>query len=99
MRKVWRRWIYYDLPHTDTNSAKEITERIRISIKNYYSENLKLTISIGLSNCPTTATTKKNLIRYADDALYISKKNGKNKLTIKQAISNSSWIEKIYKRK
>lgn len=71
------------LPHTDINSAKEIAERIRISIKNYYSENLKLIISVGFSNCPSSATTKKNLIKHTDDALYISKKKGKNKLTIK----------------
>ncbi|MBN1798548.1 MAG: GGDEF domain-containing protein [Spirochaetales bacterium] len=71
------------LPHTDINLAKEIAERIRSGVENYFSGNIKITISIGLSNCPTSATTKKNLIKQADNALYISKNKGKNRVTIK----------------
>ena len=70
------------LPHTGINLAEEIAERIRSRIQNHYSENLKLTISIGLSNCPSSATTKYKLIKQADSALYDSKKRGKNQITI-----------------
>ncbi len=43
---------------------------------------MKLTISIGLSNCSISATTIKTLIKKADDALYISKKEGKDRVTL-----------------
>ena len=71
------------LPHTDIASSKEIAERIRSTVKKYYSKNLKITISIGLANCPISAKTKRYLIYKADNALYISKKNGKNRISIK----------------
>jgi diguanylate cyclase (GGDEF)-like protein len=71
------------LPHTDINSAEEIAERIRRKVEKYYSKDLKITISIGLANCPASATTKRYLITKADKALYISKKRGKNRITIK----------------
>jgi len=71
------------LPHTDIKSAEEIAERIRRKVEKYYSKNLKITISIGLANCPISATTKRYLITKADRALYISKKEGKNRTTTK----------------
>jgi diguanylate cyclase (GGDEF)-like protein len=71
------------LPHTDINSAKEIAERIRISVKKNFSQYMAITVSIGLANCPVSAATRKNLIKQADSALYISKNKGKNRVTIK----------------
>jgi diguanylate cyclase (GGDEF)-like protein len=71
------------LPHTDSNQAKEIAERIRISVEEYFLKDLNLTISIGLSNCPDSALTRKNIIKTADDALYESKRKGKNRVTLK----------------
>lgn len=44
-------------------------------------EKLKIGCSIGVSTFPDHATTEKELIKKADDAMYISKKNGKNTYT------------------
>ncbi len=71
------------LPHTDCNQAKEIAERIRTSVEKYFSTDLNLTISVGMSNCPDSAVNRKNIIKRADEALYESKRKGKNRITIK----------------
>ena len=71
------------LPHTDRKQAKEIAERIKTSIEKYFSTDLKLTISVGLSNCPDSAVNRKNIIKRADEALYESKRKGKNRITLK----------------
>ena len=45
---------------------------------------MDITISIGLSHCPESLESKvilNNIIKKADDALYESKRSGKNKIT------------------
>lgn len=71
------------LPHTDSNEAKIISERIRKKIERYFKKDIKITISIGLANCPESSTTIKSLIKKTDEALYESKKRGKNQITFK----------------
>ena len=71
------------LPHTNSNEAEMISERIRKKVENYFQTNIKLTISIGVSNCPESSIILEELIKKADDAVYESKKSGKNKITIK----------------
>ncbi len=69
------------LPHTDQDEAEVIAERLRISVESEYKNDINLTISIGISNCPKNSSNIKILIKNADDALYNSKKNGKNSIT------------------
>ncbi len=69
------------LPHTDQGEAEIIAERLRISTENEYKNDISLTISIGISNCPKNSSTIKILIKKADDALYESKSKGKNRIT------------------
>jgi diguanylate cyclase (GGDEF)-like protein len=71
------------LPHTDSNEAKIISERIRKKIERYFKKDIKITISIGLANCPESSTTIKSLIKKTDEALYESKNKGKNQITFK----------------
>lgn len=71
------------LPHTDSNEAKIISERIRKKIEHYFKKDFKITISIGLSNCPESSTRIQTLIKKTDEALYESKESGKNKITFK----------------
>ena len=71
------------LPHTKSNEARLIAERIRRKVENYFQNGCKLTISIGISNCPNSSIILKTLIKKADEALYESKNNGKNKITFK----------------
>ncbi len=71
------------LPHTDINEAQIIAERYRITIEQTFKESLGLTVSIGISNCPKTATDLNTIIKKADQALYKSKKFRKKPDNIK----------------
>ena len=69
------------LPHTNLKEAVSIAERLRIKIKKQFEDDTKLTTSIGISNCPKNSKTIKSLIKKADEALYMSKTNGKNRVS------------------
>ena len=69
------------LPHTDKRESSEMAERIRYAVQARFAGNLDATISLGISNCPKSATTIEDLIRSADDALYESKNSGRNKVS------------------
>jgi diguanylate cyclase (GGDEF)-like protein len=71
------------LPHTDSNEAGMISERLRKKIEDYFKNENKITISIGVSNCPVSSISLEELIKKADEALYESKRSGKNKTTLK----------------
>lgn len=71
------------LPHTNGEEAKIISERIREKVKYVFRKEIKITVSIGISNCPKSGMTLKSLIKKADDALYESKRMGKNIVTSK----------------
>ncbi len=73
------------LPHTDEGKAFEIGERIRIKVIESASALHAVTLSVGIATCPYHADTIKSLIKIADEALYSSKSNGKNKTTIPQS--------------
>ena len=68
------------------NANKKVSlktaERIRKEIENFKfnKNNIKerLTISIGMGECPIDANNKENIIKYSDSKMYIAKKDGKN---------------------
>ena len=66
------------LPNTDLTKAHEIAERIRESV----ASNLDITVSLGVSSFSTDLLDYEELIRKADDALYRSKKMGRNRVEI-----------------
>jgi hypothetical protein len=72
------------LPNTDSEKAFQIAERIRMSVSSKRFEGVPTitTISIGLATYPDHASDLESLIKEADEALYYSKKTGKNKTTI-----------------
>lgn len=72
---------------TDLESAVIFAERLRkvISTEDFVDsdgsgEERKLTISIGVANFPANASRFDELIKYADDALYRAKAEGRNKV-------------------
>jgi diguanylate cyclase len=69
------------LPTTDAPSARVVAERIRTaveeSITQYEDKTLKVTCSIGMSQFESSDDIGR-LIRRADEALYASKKAGRN---------------------
>ncbi|MBR1616638.1 sensor domain-containing diguanylate cyclase [bacterium] len=75
------------LPETDKKDACVIAERIRknisqISIKIDDNTSISPTVSMGVAQFNVDATEAKELINAADTALYHSKHNGKNRVSI-----------------
>ncbi len=83
------------MPHTDEKRAMELAEIIRKRIENHIffieGKEAKITISIGISNLPLHKEIIKDyedLIKYADEALYICKYKGRNCCAIYQKKEN-----------
>lgn len=74
------------LPETDIKGAYIVAERLRNAIAEHeftgYKTSLHVTISIGVSEFPSSDQDREELIRKADTALYQSKEGGRNKTTI-----------------
>jgi diguanylate cyclase (GGDEF)-like protein len=72
------------LPETDKEAAFLAAERIRRAIEkkdiNVYDEELKVTVSIGISTFPDDADDPSLIIETADKALYAAKEAGRNKV-------------------
>lgn len=72
------------LPETSLDAAVKIGERIRNDIAShplrFMDKKVYLTVSAGVSVFPEDSIEKDNLIMAADDALYMAKRTGKNKV-------------------
>jgi diguanylate cyclase len=76
------------LPNTDINGAKALAEQLRVAIAN---QNLidksvnedygKVTVSLGVGQY-RPGETNRDLLERADKALYVAKKNGRNRVEI-----------------
>lgn len=69
------------LPHTSITEATALSERVRELVFEEFSAR-GVTFSIGVSTFPDPASNGHILLDQADSALYYSKKNGKNKVTM-----------------
>jgi diguanylate cyclase (GGDEF)-like protein len=73
------------LPKATRRDAMVIAERIRANIEQFIfasapdSPPQKITVSLGISTFPDDGTTKSELIKAADEALYDAKRQGKNR--------------------
>ncbi|OGK11037.1 MAG: hypothetical protein A2W80_12675 [Candidatus Riflebacteria bacterium GWC2_50_8] len=73
------------LPETDYEGAMLLAERLRLRVQNAAfagpKGDLKVTLSIGVSTIPRLQPeTALEMIKFADDALYICKHNGRNRV-------------------
>jgi diguanylate cyclase (GGDEF)-like protein len=69
------------LPETQLMAATVVAERIRQKISAVeYAGIGNVTASIGVSNYPVNALNKDDLIRTADQALYVAKNGGRNRV-------------------
>jgi len=81
------------LPYTTQEQAMPVAERIRKNIGKYgfpgagKNENVNVTVSIGVSTFPLNAKTKSDLINRADQALYLAKAEGRNRVCLSLVIS------------
>jgi diguanylate cyclase (GGDEF)-like protein len=76
------------LPGTTLQAAQSAAERMRARIEQHANESLRgmditpITASIGLACVSQGATSLEALIDHADQALYTSKQNGRNRVTV-----------------
>ena len=74
------------LTETDKEQAKFAAERIRHSVESkyirVYDEDLRVTVSIGISTFPFDGKEMGGLIDNADSALYYAKQTGRNKVAV-----------------
>lgn len=66
------------LPNADTDSAREVAERIRLAIKKHRflareDKDVRITVSIGVATYPQDASSAQALIYLADQAMYRGK--------------------------
>lgn len=75
------------MPNTDIEGAKIVAERLRNAVESsqvvYEGNALKITISVGISDCSNVNSIDK-MLKNADDALYEAKKSGRNCVRFKQ---------------
>ena len=74
------------LPQTDREGAINLAERLRVAIEEQSiafgnDEGIEVTASFGVSSGPIGDQTQLDLIATADNALYTSKRSGKNRVT------------------
>ncbi len=74
------------LPEADKEQAFIVAERIRIAVESksikVYDEELKVTVSIGISTFPVDAQDPGMIIEASDKALYLSKETGRNRVSV-----------------
>ena len=72
------------LPDTEIAAALEIAERVRAAIAEITlpSANVSVTASIGVGGYPDHASTLDRLERLADAALYVAKRQGRNRVEL-----------------
>ncbi len=82
------------LPHADPAQAYQVAERVRRAVQACVfpgrtpRETLRVTASFGVAASPANAKTKAELIDRADQALYLAKSEGRNKVCM--SLANSS---------
>lgn len=75
------------LPETLMEEAKETAERIRLSVENFELQGedkdpVKITVSLGVAEFNIDKENINDLIKRADNALYMAKSRGRNKVYI-----------------
>lgn len=74
------------LPETDAEGAFVAAEKVRDAVAAHAfpaadgARTEQLTVSIGLSTFPRRASDREELLRQADDALYVAKRSGRNRV-------------------
>lgn len=80
------------LPNVKLNKAASIIEELRQEIEDFVLKkeevSAKITASFGVSGYPEIVDNTQNLIRTADDAMYMSKHQGRNRITIASVDNN-----------
>lgn len=68
------------LPDCKSDAAIEVAERIRVAIESFDWPDRQITVSIGVSTSSSASADAKQLVTYADLAMYTSKSRGRNQV-------------------
>lgn len=79
------------LPDTGAEEAYVIAERVRVKVEDHIfaidQNNIRVTVSGGISEYPRIASSITELVNYADRAMYVGAKfNGRNKIKIYDSV-------------
>ena len=90
----------------DVETGRTIAERVRerVAAHRFRTETgkevgkddastVQVTVSIGLAAFPENARTKEQLLRMADETMYSSKRSGKNRVTVYEAVPEADHIQ------
>ena len=76
------------LPETDSCGAELMAERLRMAIRDNTIFAIKKAISISLGVATSQQNeTAKNLLKRADDALYLAKRSGRDRVIVADAMA------------
>ncbi|MGC4091789.1 MAG: GGDEF domain-containing protein [Polyangiaceae bacterium] len=79
---------------TDERGAAQLAERIRSELESttFHSElgQLKVTCSVGVAPFPAAGATWEALFKATDEALYASKRGGRNRVTVWSG--KAAWV-------
>ena len=82
------------LPETMRREAGEVAERIRKAVAGaaieWGARPIPVTASIGVSSCPETVEDPDELMKSADEALYASKREGRNRVTVAMKVTHEA---------
>ena len=82
------------LPGVDLAGGLIAAERIRNAIENVELEKIgHITASLGVASYPEHSEYVDELLDLADQAMYASKRNGRNRVTVAKPIYETSWQE------
>lgn len=85
------------LPSFEAARGQNLADRLRLSIQNEAGQsirdmNLSITISLGLAVNHDAGTGLEAVIEAADQALYQSKRNGRNRVTLAEAVAPAEAV-------
>ena len=82
------------LPGVSTEGASAAAERIRKAIENKEIDTIgHITGSLGVATYLVHTENVEELLELTDQAMYASKRNGRNRVTVAKPVSETSWQE------
>lgn len=82
------------LPGVDSKGAMIAAERIRKALESEKLDTIKrITASIGVATYLEHSDNIEDILELTDQAMYQSKRNGRNRVTLAKPISETSWQE------
>ena len=79
------------LVETELSRGLEVAERLRVAIKNMTLPSAgHITASLGVAECPSSAQTAIDILKAADDLLYLAKGNGRDQVIGQQPMKSNS---------